>query len=192
MPLQNERPLNLRMLIFASLFAALIAVGALIAIPIGPVPIVLANLFVLLAGLLLGTKWSLGCIGVYLLAGLVGLPVFAGGTGGIARFVGPTGGYLVGYLPAVFVIALISEKSASVFSNQAGKRVVFEVIAMLCGSAAIYVCGVPWLKIVTGLTWAKAITVGMLPFLLGDGVKILAAVPIAKALRSVIDPPRLS
>ena len=74
----NQTSLELRKLVYSALFAALIAAGAFITIPIGPVPIVLQNLFVLLAGLLLGAKWGLITVAVYLLAGLVGLPVFAG------------------------------------------------------------------------------------------------------------------
>ena len=99
---------------FASLFAALTAVGAYIAIPIGPVPIVLQNFFVYLTGLLLGSKWGATSVAVYLLAGICGLPVFAGGRGGIGHIIGPTGGYLIGFLPAVFVIGFIKEKKDTV------------------------------------------------------------------------------
>ena len=95
---------DLQKLVLASLFAALTAVGAFVAIPIGPVPIVLQNLFVMLMGLMLGPRWGLAGVAAYLLAGALGLPVFAGGTGGGGRFVGPTGGYLLGYLPSVAVI----------------------------------------------------------------------------------------
>jgi biotin transport system substrate-specific component len=70
---------QLRMMVYASLFAALTAAGAFLAIPIGPVPIVLQNMFVFLAGLLLGPRWGLASVAVYLLAGAFGLPVFAGG-----------------------------------------------------------------------------------------------------------------
>ncbi len=171
---------KLRMTVYASLLAALMAVGAYIAIPIGPVPIVLQNLFILLAGLLLGSKWGLASVGVYLLAGALGLPVFAGGTGGIARFAGPTGGYLLAFLPAVYLIGLISERTER-------HRVIFEIIGMICGSLVIYAIGVTWLKLVTGMTFSKAVTVGMLPFLIGDAVKIAAAVPIAMAVRPLIN-----
>ena len=102
-------PSRLRLTIYASLFAALTAAGAFLAIPIGPVPIVLQNFFVFLTGLLLGPRWGSASVAVYLLAGALGLPVFAGGTGGIGRFVGPTGGYLIGYLPAVWVIGWIAQ-----------------------------------------------------------------------------------
>jgi biotin transport system substrate-specific component len=169
---------QLRMMVYASLFAALTAVGAFMAIPIGPVPIVLQNMFVFLAGLLLGSRWGLASVGVYLLAGACGLPVFAGGLGGIGRIVGPTGGYLIGYLPTVFLIGKIS--------NRAHPRVLFDVLAMICGSVALYACGIAWLKILTGMTVAKAVAVGMAPFLIGDALKIAAAAAIARALRPVV------
>jgi biotin transport system substrate-specific component len=170
---------SLRMTVYASLLAALIAAGAYLALPIGPVPIVLQNLFVFLSGLLLGPRWGVASIGVYLMAGALGLPVFAGGVGGIGRFAGPTGGYLLGYLPAVYVIGWISKKSKG--------RAAVDVLAMVCGSIIIYACGVSWLKILSGLTLAKTLAVGVYPFILGDGVKIAAAVPIAKALRPIIN-----
>ena len=169
---------QLRMMVYASLFAALTAVGAFVAVPIGPVPIVVQNMFVFLAGLLLGTRWGLASVGVYLLAGACGLPVFAGGLGGIGRIVGPTGGYLIGYLPTVYLIGKIS--------NRARPRVLFDVLAMICGSIALYTCGIVWLKILTGMTIAKVLAVGMVPFLIGDALKIAAAAAIAKALRPVV------
>lgn len=173
-----ENAQQLRMTVYASLFAALITAGAYIFIPIGPVPIVLQNLFVLLTGLLLGPRWGLASVGVYLLAGLCGLPVFAGGTGGIGRLFGPTGGYLVGYLPAVFLAGWISEKG--------DHRPVFDVLAMVAAMIAVYGLGVSWLKFMSGMSPGKSLAVGMLPFLPGDAVKIAAAAAIARTLRPVI------
>jgi len=169
---------QLRMTVYASLLAALTAAGAYMAIPIGPVPIVLQNLFIYLTGLLLGWRWGLATVGVYLLAGALGLPVFAGGLGGVGRIVGPTGGYLIGFLPAVFLIGWISARGK-------GKAIV-DVLAMIAGTAVIYALGVTWLKVLTGMGWEKTLAVGMLPFLIGDALKIAAAVPIAKALRPII------
>ena len=169
---------QLRMLIFASLLAALMAAGAYLAIPIGPVPIVLQNMFVFLAGLLLGGRWGLASVAVYLLTGALGLPVFAGGMGGIGRIIGPTGGYLIGYLPAVFIVGYISEKAAA--------RIGYDVLAMVCGTIVLYACGVTWLKILTGMTWTKTLAAGMYPFLIGDAIKIAAAALIARALRPVV------
>ena len=172
------------MMVYASLFAALTAVGAFIAIPIGPVPIVMQNMFVFLAGLLLGSRWGLASVGVYLLAGACGLPVFAGGLGGIGRFVGPTGGYLIGYLPAVYIIGKIS--------NRKQPQALFDVVAMIGGSAALYSCGIAWLMVLTGMTITKALAVGMVPFLIGDALKIAAAAAIAKALRPIIQVSRIA
>ena len=175
----NTSDYHLKNMVYAALMAALTAAGAYIAIPIGPVPIVLQNLFVMLAGLLLGGRWGLISVGVYLLAGAVGLPVFAGGTGGVGKFVGPTGGYLLGFAAAAYLIGLISEKG--------GGRVAIDVLAMIAGTAVIYAFGVSWLKAVTGMSLAKAVSVGMLPFLIGDALKIAAAIPIARAIRPLID-----
>lgn len=167
-----------RMLVYASLMAALIAVGAFLAIPIGPVPIVLQNLFVLVAALLLGRRWAAISVAVYLLAGASGLPVFAGGTGGLGRLLGPTGGYLFGFLAAAYIVGLLAER--------AGQRVVLEVLAMVVGSLAVYALGVPWLKWITGMSWPQALAVGCYPFLIGDALKIAAAVPIVRAVRPLM------
>jgi biotin transport system substrate-specific component len=169
---------QLKMTVYTSLFVALIAIGAFIVIPIGPVPIVLQNMFVLLAAIILGPVWGLACVAIYLLIGLSGLPVFSGGTSGIGRLFGPTGGYLLGYLPAVFVTASISKGL--------GKKMYSDIIAMLIGSLIIYAVGVPWLKIVYSLTYENALIGGMYPFLIPDVLKIIAAAFIAKALRPVI------
>jgi biotin transport system substrate-specific component len=169
---------NLRMTVYAALMAALMAAGAYIAIPVGPVPIVLQNLFIMLAGLLLGPRWGTASVGVYLLAGAFGLPVFSGGSGGLARFAGPTGGYLLGFLPAVYLIGLISRRNR--------RRVFWDVLAMVLGTALIYALGVSWLKVWTNMSFEKAVAAGVLPFLIGDAFKIAAAVPIARALRPVV------
>jgi biotin transport system substrate-specific component len=167
---------QLRLTVHASLLAALIAAGAFISVPIGPVPIVLQNMFVLLAGLLLGSRWGLAAVGIYLLAGACGLPVFAGGTGGIGRFAGPTGGYLIGYLPAVFIVGLLSKY----------EKTVLDIIGMILGTFIIYSVGVIWLQWITDMALSNALAVGMYPFLIGDALKIAAAVTIAKAIRPVI------
>ena len=169
---------QLQMTVFASLCAALMAAGAFLAIPVGPVPIVLQNMFVFLAGLLLGNWWGLASVAVYLLAGAAGLPVFAGGMGGIGRIVGPTGGYLIGYLPAVFIIGTISRKGA--------ERIGYDIVAMILGTIVLYAFGVTWLKTLTSMTWSKTLAAGMFPFLIGDALKIVAAAWIAKALRPII------
>lgn len=169
---------ELRNLVLASLMAALIAVGGYLAIPIGPVPIVLQNLFVLVAALLLGSKWASASVAVYLLAGACGLPVFATGGGGLGHLLGPRGGYLFGFLAAAWVVGWISEKSK--------QRPVPEIAGMVIGSLIIYAIGVPWLKMVLGLSFSKALAVGMYPFLIGDALKIVAAVLIVRSIRPLM------
>lgn len=169
---------QLRMTVYTALFVALIACGAFISIPIGPVPIVLQNLFVLLAGLILGPVWGLACVAVYLLIGFAGLPVFAGATAGAGKLFGPTGGYLLGYLPAVM--------AAGAISKGLKKTMAGDLMAMLAGSLIVYAAGVPWLKFAFSMTWYKAFAAGMLPFLIGDGLKIIAAAIIAKRIRPLI------
>lgn len=169
---------QLKHITYSSLFVALIAAGAFLSIPIGPVPIVLQNMFVLLAGILLGPIWGLACVAIYLLIGACGLPVFANGKAGIGIIFGPTGGYLLGYLPAVFITGLISK-----IGNH---KIVANIFAMIAGSIIVYAAGVPWLKAVTGMGWSKTLTMGMYPFIVGDIIKIIAAAFIAKAIRPYI------
>jgi biotin transport system substrate-specific component len=165
---------DLRMMIRASLFTALIIVGTYVRIPIGPVPIALSSFFVLSAGLLLGARWAAASVGVYLLLGAVGLPVFSGG-GGLALFAGPTGGYLAGYLPAAFVTGFIACR---------GKRsVARDVIGLLAGTIVIYLMGLPWLNLVLDSSWPAAVSAGLVPFLLGDSIKIAAAASLRKILQ---------
>lgn len=172
----EKNSLVLRYAIYSALFTALYVAGTFIRIPIGPVPIVLTNLFIFLGGLVLPWSWSMASVVLYLLLGAVGLPVFSGG-GGPAYFAGPTGGYLAGYLVAVCVISLIS---------RAGKaRLPFLILSLTAGILAIYACGVPWLKKVLDLPWHRAALVGMLPFIPGDVIKAAAAAGVFLLFRRV-------
>ena len=173
---------QLRKTVYASLFAALISAGAYLAIPLGPVPITLQTLFVLLSGLLLGSRWGAASVAVYLFAGIAGMPVFSGGTGGIGQIIGPKGGYLIGFLAAAYIIGLIKERTSGL-----SKPVIGDIAAMCCGTAVIYLFGAVWLKIITGMEWGKVSGLGIYPFLPGDVLKIIAAVFIARSLRTLIE-----
>ncbi len=165
-------------MVLASLMAALAAVGAYIYIPIGPVPVVLTTLFVLLAGLLLGSRWGMASVLLYLLIGAMGFPVFSGGRGGIAHFLGPTGGYLLGYAFASLITGFISEHARGFL--------VLEILAAVLGTLVIYAFGVPWLKTVTQIPWTKAWMVGALPFLPGDAIKATVALGLARSVRPIL------
>ncbi len=169
---------NLRIVVLASLMAALMAVGAYLHIPLGPVPIVLTNLFVLLAGLLLGSRWGAISTGIYLLIGAIGMPVFYGGKGGLAHILGPTGGYLFGYVLCALFTGFLSKRFHY--------YLIGEIIAVVTGSLIIYSLGVPWLKVITNMSWNKAFVAGMIPFLLGDTIKAAVAIVLARAVRPML------
>ena len=168
-------------LAITALFAALVSVGTFIAIPVGPIPIVLQNFFALLSGLVLGPLMGATAVGLFLLAGTLGFPVFAGGTGGIAHFAGPTGGYLIGYLLAAVTAGLIAGKP-----RPNVKTPVYKIIlAVIAGFLVVYIPGILWLKIRWDLSWGKAFLSGFVPFIAGDILKGIAAVLISGRLRRV-------
>ena len=117
-------------------------------------------------------------MGLYLLVGAIGIPVFAGGKGGFAHFFGPTGGYLLGYVLSAWVTGLISEHSRGLL--------ILEIFAVAVGSLAIYSLGIPWLKVVTQMSWPKTLIVGMVPFLIGDAVKSCVAIILARSVRPIL------
>lgn len=168
-----------RGMIYAAMFGAITAVGAFIIIPLPPVPITLQTLFTALSGALLGG--ALGALSqvVYVLLGIIGLPVFAGGKAGLGVLFGPTGGYLIGFIVGSFVIGKIIEtgKEAGIF------RI---ALAMVVGFLVLYALGVLQLSIVAKLSFAKALSAGMIPFLIGDAVKIVVATFVTLKLRDRI------
>lgn len=160
-----------------------------IPIPISPVPLSLATFAVYLAGVLLGAKKGTACVMIYLLLGMVGLPVFSGLSGGVGVLLGPTGGYLVGYIPCVFVTGRLLEHGGTV--GQKKQRVVWYAFAMALGTILCYVLGTAWFMFVMDGTYtvSQALLVCVVPYLVFDMVKILAvaaiAVPIRKILRRI-------
>ncbi|OGD16899.1 BioY family transporter [Candidatus Atribacteria bacterium RBG_19FT_COMBO_35_14] len=171
--------INVRQMTLVSLFAALTAVGAFISIPIYPVPLTLQTLFTLLAAMTLGSIMGASSQIIYVLLGVVGLPVFAGFKAGIGILFGPTGGFLFGFIISAYVIGKIIELKKE-------KNIFYYFLAGLLGTVIIYIIGITQISLVTGIGVKKAITVGMLPFLPGDILKIIAASFIANKLKLVI------
>jgi biotin transport system substrate-specific component len=175
-------------MVFAALFTGLMVAGALIAIPFPGVPLVIANAFPWLAGLILGPWWAAASSGLYLLLGAFGLPVFAKGAAGIGTLFGTTGGFLIGYLLAAIVTGLLRDPS--------GKSVIRSAVAVLAGLTVIYAAGIPWLAFVAfkgtagfspeHLIQATLWAVGpaALPglFVVGDLIKAVAVVAVAGVL----------
>ena len=166
-----------RQLTLTALAAALLCVLAPLSIPIGPVPLSLATLVVLLMPYLLDTGKSLIAVALYLGLGAAGLPVFSGWTGGVAKLAGPTGGYLVGYL----LLALAGGLTLRLTKG----RFWLTAAGFAVGTLLLYVVGTAWLMIETGLSLPAALTAGMLPFLPGDAVKIAFAAKFGPLLANV-------
>lgn len=144
-------------------------------IPVSPVPISLTNLAVFIAVYVLGTKKALVSCLVYLLIGFVGLPVFSGFSGGPAKLLGPTGGYLIGFV----FMALVS----GVFIERFWGRRMMGVLGMAIGSLVCYLFGTVWLAYQAKMTFAAALAAGVLPFLPGDLAKIVLAAAIGPQIR---------
>lgn len=159
--------------VWTAMMAALIVVGAMIQIPIGPVPVTLHTLFILLSGLVLGPVQGAAAMLLYLLAGAIGLPVFSGGKAGVAHLFGPTGGYLIGYVGTAFLAGFGSvrygdtEDPASIFRC---------LLWCFVGLACVFAVGVLRLKFVLDIPFEKAIAIGFAPFIIGDVIKAVAAV----------------
>ena len=135
-------------------------------LPFSPVPITGQTFAVLLLGVLYGSKRGLATVVTYFALGVMGLPVFAGGAFGVARLVGPTAGYLVGFLAAAFVVGLLSERGWD-------RKPWTTAASMIIGNGIIYMVGVLWLSRFVG--WQAVLSTGFLPFLAGDALKIALA-----------------
>lgn len=168
-----------RDLAYIALFAAIMAVLGLVpAIQIGPVPITAQTLGVMLAGSVLGARRGFLAVLLFLVLVAIGLPLLAGGRGGLAPFVGPTAGYLYSWPIAAFVIGLLTERFWNRYN--VGLGVVFNVLG---GMVVIYLIGVPVLAAVADLSLGAAIVSGALPFLIGDAIKAVVAAAIAVQVR---------
>ncbi len=175
----EKRPISLKGMVYASIMGAATAAGAYIMIPLPPVPITLQTLFSTLAGALLGARLGALSQVVYVLIGILGLPVFSGGKAGLGVLFGPTGGYLIGFIAGAYVVGKLNE-----IKQNAGW--IWILFSMVAGMGAIYSLGVMQLSLVASLSLAKAVSVGVLPFLIGDGLKVVAAAAITVKMRDRI------
>jgi biotin transport system substrate-specific component len=177
---------------FIALFAALISIASFIAIPVGAlgVPIVLQNMIVVLAGVVLGIEGA-AAVALFMVLGALGFPVFSGGRSGIAPFFAPAGGYLIGYLFAAFFAGLIAGRP----SLLNGKENFLKIFAAsVLGFLIIYLAGTPRLaqiimqtKNISFVESIKpAIVGGVLPYIIGDAIKLIILIPLALKLRPVV------
>ena len=163
------------MAVIALMAAVICVLGPLsLAIPVSPVPISLANLAILFTAYVLGAKRGAVSVLIYLLLGLVGLPVFSGFSGGAGKLLGPTGGYLIGYLFLAVIAGLFIERSA----NRG-----LHFLGMCLGTAVLYVFGTAWLARVAGMSFSAALGAGVIPFIPGDLAKMVIVLIVGPEIR---------
>jgi len=143
-----------------------------VVLPFTPVPVTGQTFAVMLLGALYGSRRGVATVLTYLALGAMGLPVFAGGAFGVARLVGPTAGYLGGFLAAAFVVGCLSERGWD-------RKPWTTAVSMIIGNGMIYMAGVLWLSRFVG--WQAVLSTGVLPFLAGDALKIALATVLLPA-----------
>ncbi len=162
-----------------ALFSALTATGSLISIPVpfSPVPITLQTLFTYMAGALLGGY--LGALSqlIYVLIGVSGLPIFSGGKAGFTVLIGPTGGYLVGFIPAAFIIGKMTEMKKDL-------GLLWLLIRMGVGTLIIYTLGV--IQLMNWIGYPQTIFVGVAPYIPGDLLKMFVAAYTSRMIRKTL------
>ncbi|MFP3154487.1 biotin transporter BioY [Lachnospiraceae bacterium ZAX-1] len=168
-------------IVLIGLIAAILCILAPISIPIpiSPVSITLGLFAVVMAGILLGKWQGLLCVAVYILIGMVGMPVFSNYSGGIQKIAGPSGGYLIGYLALVWIVGFFVEKFPS--------KIYMYFVGAVIGTVLCYAIGTLWMKVLLNLTFVEALMMGVIPFIPLDMVKIILAVlscyPVRKTLK---------
>lgn len=160
-----------RIIAYSAAFIGLISIGAWISVPFVPVPLTLQTLFVLLAGAVM-KRYAIIPVSLYVVLGALGLPVFHTGATGFGLLLGPTGGYLAGFVLAAFVVGLFYESTSAAM----------KITGLLAGTGLIYLCGVSWLMYSLSIGLVPAVISGVLPFIPGDVVKGYAVYKIAGRL----------
>ncbi|PTX15648.1 biotin transporter BioY [Halanaerobium congolense] len=167
--------MKINQMIKSALFAALTAISAYLIIPIGPVPITLQTLFVLLSGKLLGKKYGVLAQITYLLLGAFGLPIFSGGRGGLGVLLGPTGGFLISFIPAAWIAA----------HSFADKKKNF--LILIAAVLSNYIIGSFYFSFITSTPLIAAFTMTVLPFIPGDLFKIIVVLILAPVIKKRIN-----
>ena len=174
----NKKSVVIKNICLAGIFLALLCVLSPFSIPLGPVPITLATFFIYLIAAILDTKISCTIVALYLLLGSFGLPVFSSFQGGFQVILGPTGGFLIGYLPCTFII--------SFFLKLMNKRKWAYPFLMICGTLILYTIGTIWFMVYSNSSLLKSLYTCVIPFLIGDLFKIIIASFISIYLNAIL------
>jgi biotin transport system substrate-specific component len=165
-------------IVLSASFLLALSAQIILPLPFTPVPVTAQTLVVLLIGAWLGRKRAVYAVTLYLLQGLSGLPVFAGGNAGFFYLTGLTGGYLFGFLPAAYICGFLAERKWD-------RKLLTTSILFLCGSAVIYLLGLFWLASYT--TFDFALRAGFYPFIAADIIKLMAAIVILPSGWKIVD-----
>ena len=180
-----------RQLALCAVMAAVMCVLAPISVPIGPISLTGGTLAIYLAAYLLGGAWGTAATLVYLLLGFVGLPVFSNYMGGAERLAGPTGGYLVGYLPMTLLAGAAIQWSFRRFPGEDGKSrmaaLSVQVLGLVLGTAVLYAFGTAWYCVQAEVGLGAALAACVYPFIPFDLIKILLAVLLGPVLRERLE-----
>ena len=175
---------QIRAAVLCGLFAAFTAVFSQISLPIGPVPISCSLIAVYLAGLFLPVKTAALSQLVYLLLGIIGVPVFAGFQSGAARLAGPTGGYLLVYpVIALFLSLAMVVYDKKLATKPLAVRTVYIVCALLISLLICYAAGTAWFTVFSGSSFQKALSLTVVPFIAGDIAKIVLCTVVTLSAR---------
>jgi biotin transport system substrate-specific component len=166
-------------MVYAAMLGAATAAGAYMILPLPPVPVTLQTFFMALAATLLGARLGAMSQVVYVLLGLMGLPVFSGGKAGLGVLLGPTGGYLIGFIAGAYVTGWIAGAG-----GRAGALRI--ALAVGAGYLVVYAFGVTGLSLLARLSPAKALSLGMVPFLIGDALKLAVVTLVTVKVRDHI------
>ena len=175
--MKNKKLTTYQMAVTALMAAVLCVLGPL-SVPIGAIPISLSNFVICLAAWLLGARFGTLSVAIYLAIGLVGVPVFSGFAGGMGRLLGPTGGYIVGFIP----MALIAGSVIDRFRNRG-----IQLAGMIAGTAVCYAFGTAWYCFQAGSSVGAALGLCVFPFIPGDLVKMLIAMALGPMIRSRLE-----
>ena len=174
----EKRKITTQQMALVAIMTALTCILAPFSLPIGPVPISLTNLVIYFSLYLLG--WKLGTLSyvIYLLIGLVGVPVFSGFTAGPAKLFGPTGGYLIGFIPMAIIAGIVIDKYT--------EKWLLCLLARIVGTIVCYALGTAWLAYEAKMDMMAALWAGVIPFIPGDLVKMALAILIAPKIRAQV------
>ena len=163
------------------MFTALTAIGAFVSIPVGPVSITLQSFFVLLSGIILGSKKAMYSQIAYLLLGLTGLPIFSDFTGGLQVVFRPSFGFLIGYTAVAYLVGKITEGKAKTTNSL--------IAAVFTGTVVLYIIGIPYMYYILNIMLGKNLSImqvlnmGMFMFIPGDTIKAVLAVYLGKRIK---------